>query len=103
MNYTENYKGIKLDIQAVDISIDESVQSTIRKTMDKLLKHTASINFADVYLKEESNSSPANKFVSLRVGIPGPDVFAEDHGTHFEPIIRSVTEKLVKQLEKSKS
>ena len=103
MNYTENYKGIKLDVQAVDITIDDDVQLTIRKAMDKLLKHTPNINFADVYLKVEQTHTTANKYVSLRVGIPGPDVFADDRGDHFEPTIRDVTEKLVKQLQKQKN
>ena len=103
MNYTENYKGIKLDVQAIDISIDESVQAIIRTSLDKLLKHVNVINFADFYLKEESTTASENKYVSIRIGIPGPDAFADDRGAHFESTIREVTGKLVRQLEKAKA
>jgi hypothetical protein len=30
MNYTENFDGIKLDVQAVDITISDTVQQEIR-------------------------------------------------------------------------
>ncbi len=101
MNYTENYRGIKLDIQAVDINLDDSVQETIRTMVDKLERHAGTINFADVYLKKENASNGTDKFVRVRLGIPGPDAFAEDTGEHWEPTLRSVTGKLEKQLRKS--
>lgn len=101
MNYTENYRGIKLDVQAIDINLSASVQQTIRDMMDKLERHAGTINFADVYLKKENTSSQTNKFVRVRLGVPGPDAFAEDTGEHWEPTLRSVSEKIERQLRKS--
>ena len=31
MNYTENFEGIKMDVQAVDISISNTLQQRIQK------------------------------------------------------------------------
>lgn len=101
MNYTENYRGIKLDVQAVDLNLNESVQQTIRDVVDKLEKFTDHINFADVYLKIENANNGVNKYVSMRLGVPGPDAFADDRGEHFEPTLRSVASKLEKQLRKT--
>jgi len=103
MNYTDHYKGIKLDIQAVDIIIGDSVQQAIRTILDKLERYTGEINFADVYLKKENASNGKNKFVRIRLGIPGPDAFAEDTGEHWETTLRSVADKIERQLVKVQS
>lgn len=36
MKYTDNISGIKINIEAVDISIGEDVQNTIRKVISRL-------------------------------------------------------------------
>ncbi len=100
MSYFENYRGIKLDIQSVDISIGKSVHETIRTVVDKLERHAGKINFTDVYLKKENTANGVDKFVRIRLGIPGPDAFAEDTGEHWETTIRNVADKIERQLKK---
>jgi len=99
MNYTENYKGVKIDVQAVNLEISDAVQAEIRNSIDKLLKFTNEINWLDVYFKSEGANTQVHK-VSMKVGIPGPDVFAEDDGEHHVPMLKNVVEKLVRQLQK---
>jgi putative sigma-54 modulation protein len=103
MNYTENYLGIKLDIQAQDGFIEEGVQQSIRDVIDKLLKYTPKINFCDVYLTLNQDPGNLNKNVKIRLGIPGPDVFAEDKGEYWQPTLRSAGDKLARQLQKKES
>lgn len=100
MNYTENYQGIKIDVQAVDITIPDDVQQEVRNTIDKLQRHATKINWVDVYFTIESNRTTNIRSVSMRVGIPGPDVFASDTGDHWIPLLKSVEEKLRRQLDK---
>lgn len=100
MNYTENYKGIKIDVQAVDITISEEVQQEIRKVIDKIEPRVSSINFADIYFNVEKNDPVNNKVVSIRLGIPGNDLFAEESGEHWVPLLKQLEEKLLRQLEK---
>ena len=100
MNYTENYQGIKVDVQAVDINIHDDVQQEVRNAIDKLQRHATKINWVDVYFNVEANQPTNNKSVSIRVGIPGPDVFASDTGEHWLPLLKSVEEKLRRQLQK---
>jgi ribosomal subunit interface protein len=100
MNYTENYEGIKIDVQAVDIEISDAIQQSVRDSISKLMRHAKKIDSVDVYFKEEANHSTDAKKVSMRVGIPGNDVFAEDKGDNWYELLKNVEDKLKKQLEK---
>ncbi|WP_018478524.1 ribosome hibernation-promoting factor, HPF/YfiA family [Pontibacter roseus] len=100
MNYTENFEGIKIDVQAVDINISDDIQQYVRNTITKLKRHAKKIDSIDVYFKEEANQSTNSKKVSMRVGIPGNDVFAEDQGENWYEQLKNVEEKLKRQLEK---
>ncbi|PTX21285.1 putative sigma-54 modulation protein [Pontibacter mucosus] len=100
MNYTENYEGIKLDVQAVDISISDALQQGVRDVIDKVKRHNKKIDSVDVYFKEEPNQSTNTKSVRMRVGIPGNDVFAQDEGDNWFELLKNVEDKLRRQLEK---
>ncbi len=100
MNYTENFQGIKIDVQAVDITIGDELQQRIRDMITKLQRHVSEVNWADVYFNIERGQSTNTKEVSVRLGIPGADVFASDSGEDFLPLMKSVEEKLRRQLEK---
>jgi len=100
MNYTESFEGIKLDVQAVDITIGNNVQQEIRNMLVRLRRHISEINWVDVYLEDKSGKSTNPKSVSVRLGIPGNDAFASDSGDNFMALLKSVEEKLRRQLEK---
>ena len=100
MNYTENFEGIKMDVQAVDISISNTLQQRIRKMITRLRRHISEVNWVDVYLKKEIQHPTANRTLSVRVGIPGNDVFASDSGNNWMALLKNVEEKLRRQLEK---
>lgn len=100
MNYTENFEGIKLDVQAVDITISDTVQQEIRDMLMRLRRHISEINWVDVHLEEKSGKSTDPRSVSVRLGIPGHDAFASDSGDNFMALLKSVEEKLRRQLEK---
>ena len=100
MNYTENFEGIKLDIQAVDIEISDVIQQNIREKISKLKRHASKIDSVDVYFKEEANQATKTKSVRMRVGVPGNDVFAQDEGDNWYQLLDSVEDKLKKQLAK---
>lgn len=102
MNYTENYNGIKVDIQAVDLEISDYVQTEVRSSLDKLLRYASEIIWADVYFKVESANS-GNYVVGMKLGVRGNDVFAEETGENYVPLLKSVTEKLSKQLQKQRT
>ncbi|MHA6250262.1 ribosome hibernation-promoting factor, HPF/YfiA family [Pontibacter sp. CAU 1760] len=100
MNYTENFEGIKLDIQAVDIEISDAIQEQVRETITKLKRHMKKIDSVDVYFKEEASHATKSKSVHMRVGVPGNDVFAQDEGDNWYELLKNVENKLKRQLEK---
>lgn len=101
MNYTENYQGIKIDVQTQHVEVSDQVQQEIRDSIDKISRHTHDINFVDVYFKTEGSGSNLVSIVGMRVAIPGPDTFAEDKGEHWLPLLKSVTDKIIAQLRKN--
>ncbi|MBS1632186.1 MAG: ribosome-associated translation inhibitor RaiA [Bacteroidetes bacterium] len=100
MNYTENFKGIKLDVQAVDIEIGTDIQDRIRELLTRMLRFYSNITHADVYMEDKHGKSTHSKSVSVRLGIPGNDPFASDSGDNFFALLASVEDKLRRQLEK---
>lgn len=100
MNYTENYKGIKIDVQSHNMALGDTVQGEIRSAIDKLSKHTHDINAADFYFKNNGGTDPDSSSLGVRIGIPGPDVFAEERGHNEIQLLKSVVTKLIKQLDK---
>jgi putative sigma-54 modulation protein len=100
MNYTENYDGIKIDVQAVDIDIDDNLQQSIRDVITRLRRHISDVNFVDVYITEKSEKSTDPKSVGIRFGIPGNDAYASDSGDNWMVLLKNVEEKLRRQLKK---
>ncbi len=100
MKYTENLTGIKINVEAVDISIDEDVKETIRKIIARLSRFYDRIEWADIYLEDKKEKQTEQKQVSIRLGIPGNDPFASEYGDNFHVLLTSVEDKLQKQLEK---
>lgn len=100
MQYTEDITGIKLNIEAVDITIEEDVKDTIRKCITRLSRFYDKIEWADVYLEDKKDKKTQQKQVSIRLGIPGNDPFASDYGDNFHALLTEVENKLRRQLEK---
>ncbi|MFD1160947.1 HPF/RaiA family ribosome-associated protein [Hwangdonia seohaensis] len=100
MKYTDNITGIKINVQAVDITIGDEVKDTIRKAISRLDRVYGRIEWADVYLEDKSEKKTEQKQVSIRLGVPGKDPFASDYGDNFHALLTSVEDKLRRQLEK---
>jgi len=100
MKYDENITGIKINVEAVDITISEDIKETIRKSISRLSRYYDKIEWADVYLEDKKEKSTEQKQVSIRLGIPGNDPFASEYGDDFHALLTSVENKLRRQLEK---
>lgn len=100
MNYTENFEGIRIDVQAVDITIANDLQQRIRDMIVKLRRHVSQVNWVDVYLKEEDSQATDPRTLSVRFGIPGNDGFASASGDNWMALMAHVEEKLRRQLVK---
>lgn len=100
MEYTEDLTGIKINVQAVDITIGEDVKDAIRRSITRLSRYFDHIEWADIYLEDKTEKSTEQKQVSIRLGIPGNDPFASEYGDNFQALLAAVEAKLQRQLEK---
>lgn len=100
MIYTENYEGIKLDVQAVDFTPEKNVEERIHKMLSYLLRFTDKIVYAKIYLENKQGKATKQKSVKVQLGVPGPDVFASDSGDNFMALLASVEDKLTRQVKK---
>lgn len=102
MNYTENFEGIKLDVQGGEIAISDVLQQEIRDTIKRLKRHVSEVNFVDVYFTDKSKKTTDAKKVGIRFGVPGNDAYASDSGDNWMELLKNVEEKLRRQLVKIK-
>lgn len=100
MNYTENFQGIKLDVQAVNFSPEQIVEERIRKMLSYLKRFSDEIVYASIYLENKQGKSTEQKSVKVILGVPGPDIIASDRGDNFMALLANVEDKLARQLKK---
>lgn len=100
MDYTENLTGIKINVQAVDITIGDDVKDAIRKIILRLSRFSDKIEWADIYFEDKAEKKTDQKQVSIRLGVPGNDPFASEYGDNFHALLSEVEDKLRRQLEK---
>ncbi len=100
MDYTENITGIKINVQAADINIGDDLRDTLRKIITRLSRFNDQIEWVDIYFEDKKEKSTQQKQVSIRLGIPGNDPFASEYGDNFHALLKSVEDKLQKQLER---
>lgn len=103
MDYKENFGGLRIDIQTAGIEMNESLQQRIKNMIVKLKSFLPQANWIDVYLKNSGKKSVYPRKVSVRFGIPGPDLMATDSGYSWKTLLKNVEKKLIRQLNKRKA
>ncbi|GAB2768469.1 hypothetical protein GCM10027275_08830 [Rhabdobacter roseus] len=101
MNYNMNIEGIRLDIQAVDLELDEGFLQRIEDSIARIRRfYKGDIIYADFYLKQETNHPVNEKSLNIKLGIPGNDPFASEKGDEWAVLLKNATEQLIRQLQK---
>lgn len=100
MNHNKKLESIKMDVQAPGITLSSRLQQRIHNMMMRLQRFVPQVIWADVYLTEQNASSTEPRMVRVRLGIPGPNVFATGRGRNWPTLLKSVEEKLRRQLQK---
>ena len=103
MVHNKNLVGIKIDIQTIGVEMNGFLQQRILNMIQKLKRYLPQINWIDVYLKRASKRSMDRRELSVRFGIPGPDMVASDTGCSWKVMLKNVEKKLVRQLNKRKA
>lgn len=97
---------MKVDIHAVNFSVDRKLIDFIQEKMDKLEKFYDKVVFSDVFLKLDNTSEKENKIVEIKVQVPGDEFVVKKQCKSFEEgtdlAIESLERVLIKRKEKVK-
>ena len=97
---------MKVDVNAVNFTVDAKLVAFIQDRMDKLEKFYDRIVSADVFLRVENTSEKENKVVEFIMHVPGDDIIVKKQCKTFEEATDqcadTVERLLLKRKEKEK-
>ncbi|GAB4406864.1 MAG: hypothetical protein OHK0039_08890 [Bacteroidia bacterium] len=93
---------MKVTIQSLHFTAAEPLKTYIQKKCDKLDQFFDKIIDAEVILKVRNEVKDANKYVEVRLNVPGEILIASDQGQRFEEATDLATDKLKRQLKNYK-
>ena len=93
---------MKVDVQAVNFTVDKKLVDFIQERMNKLEKYYDKIVSVDIFLKVEKTSEKENKFVEIKMNVPGDDFLVKKQCKTFEEAVEISAESLERVLVKRK-
>ena len=93
---------MKVNVQAVNFTVDRKLVDFVQERMDKLEKYYDKIVSAEVFLKVEKTSEKENKFVEIKINVPGDDFLVKKQCKTFEEAVELSAESLERLLLKRK-
>ena len=93
---------MKVNVHAVNFSVDQKLVNFIQERMDKLEKYYDKVVFADIYLKTEKTSEKENKCVDVKMNVPGDEFVVKKQAKTFEEAMDLAAEALERSLLKRK-
>ena len=93
---------MKVNVQAVNFTVDKKLVDFVQERMDRLGKYYDKIVSADVFMKVEKTSDKENKFVEIKINVPGDDFLVKKQCKTFEEAIELAAESLERLLVKRK-
>lgn len=93
---------MKVNVHAVNFTVDGKLIDFIQERMNKLEKYYDKVVDADIYLKVEKTSDKENKIVEIKVNVPGDDFMVKKQCKTFEEAVETASESLERLLVKRK-
>lgn len=93
---------MKVDVHAVNFTVDKKLIDFIQQRMDKLEKYWDRIVSADVFLKLENTSEKENKIVEIMMHVPGDDFRVQKQCKTFEEAMDQTADAIERLLVKRK-
>ena len=95
---------MKLILSTHNVTLTKAIEDHILGKIDKLEHFDRFAINARVTLEHDSTKAPERQFkCSMRLAVPGPDLFAEDCEADLYPAIDLVTKKIEQQIRKRQS
>jgi putative sigma-54 modulation protein len=93
---------MKVNVHAVNFTVDRKLVNFIQEKMNKLEKYYDKVVSTDVFLKVENTTEKENKFVEIKINVPGDDFVVKKQCKTFEEGVDLGTESLERLLVKRK-
>ncbi|HEX9152479.1 ribosome hibernation-promoting factor, HPF/YfiA family [Flavobacterium sp. ZS1P14] len=93
---------MKVNVQAVNFTVDRKLLDFVQERMDKLEKYYDKVVSADVFLKVEKTSDKENKIAEIKINVPGDDFVVKKQCKIFEEAVELCAESLERLLVKRK-
>ncbi|RZJ63322.1 MAG: ribosome-associated translation inhibitor RaiA [Flavobacterium sp.] len=93
---------MKVNVHAVNFTIDGKLVDFIQERMDKLEKYYDRVVSADVFLKAENISEKENKVCEMKIHVPGDEFIVKKQCKSFEEAADSCAESAERLLVKRK-
>jgi putative sigma-54 modulation protein len=93
---------MKVNVNAVNFTVDGKLVDFIQERMDKLEKYYDKIVSSNVFLKVEKTSDKENKMVEIKLLVPGDDFIVKKQCKTFEEAVELSAESLERLLVKRK-
>lgn len=93
---------IKIDFQAVNFDLEPSTVAYGEKKLQKLSQFYDKIISLTVIMKIENTKEKENKFVEIKMDIPGNSLIIKKAGRSFEEAIDLAEESLKKSIKRTK-
>jgi putative sigma-54 modulation protein len=97
-----NVKIMKVNVNAVNFSVDKKLVNFIDERLAKLEKFYDKVVSSDVFLKVEKTSEKENKVVEVKIHVPGDDFMVKKQCKTFEEAVELASESLERLLVKRK-
>ena len=93
---------MKVNVQAVNFTVDRKLVDFVQERMDKLEKYYDKIVSTEVFLKVEKTREKENKIVEIKINVPGDDFLVKKQCKTFEEAVELSAESLERLLVKRK-
>ncbi|WP_456377508.1 ribosome hibernation-promoting factor, HPF/YfiA family [Lutibacter sp.] len=93
---------MKVRVQSVNFNADTSLIEFVEKKINSLEKYYDKIVDSEVFLKVQKTRDKENKFVDVKLNIPGNDLVIKKQCKTFEEGVMLATDSLKRQLTKKK-
>jgi len=93
---------MKVFLQSVNFKADKSLVKFIEKKLNGVEKYYDKIVNSEVYLKVQHTSDKENKFIDVKLNIPGNDFVVKKQCKTFEEGVTLAADSLKRQLTKRK-
>ena len=93
---------MKVNVQAVNFTVDRKLVDFVQERMDRLEKYYDKVVASDVFLKVEKTSAKENKIAEIKLNIPGDDFLVKKQCKTFEEAVDLSIESLERLLVKRK-